>query len=317
MAQGPCRAPAPLKTPANAMEKQPHSLAPDADEQRDRTWGAAFLLGLTILTFAGQLMAFYSRTASAGVPLLSGLHEIDLMRFGAMPVDVDAVAREPWLLLSCVFVHFGIIHIGLNMMGLWGFTRVTEPAIGPARVVIAYVLSGIAGSVLTLVLSAVDAPGILGQLQRLILARPRGVFVVATTAGASGAVFGLMGLELGLLIRRRDSRWKAFAVEAVVFAVLFGFVVNTFPASKIAVNNAAHLGGLVSGVAFGLAFAGPRRWAPPWLGRGAAALCLLASVASLILAQLSPRWRTLDRTLTSLPGAATYAAGPSPSAVTR
>lgn len=269
----------------------------------ERPWAARFLLGLTLLTFAGQLMAFYSRNQRFSIPILSGLHEVDLMRFGGMPVDLEAVVREPWLLVSCVFVHFGVLHIGLNMMGFSSFARISEPAIGPARLVIAYVVSGIAGSVATIVLSAFDAPGVLGTLQRLILARPRGgIPFVATTAGASGAVFGVMGLVLGWLLRRRDSRWKTFAMEAVLFGVLFGFAANASPGSKIAVNNAAHLGGLLAGIAFGLVYAGGRRRAPSWLVNGGAALCVLACIGALVLAQLSPRWRTLDGTLSSLSG---------------
>jgi MYXO-CTERM domain-containing protein len=264
-----------------------------------------------VLTFVGQLMALFARNQGFSIPILSGLHEVDLMRFGAMPIDFEAVAREPWLLVSCVFVHFGILHIGLNMMGFSSFARISEPAIGPGRLLIAYVVSGIAGSVATIALSMFDAPGVLGSIQRLILASPRGVPFVATTAGASGAVFGVMGLVLGWLLRRRDSRWKTFAMEAVLFGVFFGFAANASPGSKIAVNNAAHLGGLITGILFGLAYAGGRRRAPSWVVNGGAALCVIVCVGSLILAQLSPRWRTLDGTLTELPGKppAEFAAG--------
>jgi MYXO-CTERM domain-containing protein len=274
---------------------------PEPIGRLERPWAAKFLLGLTILTFAGQLMALYARNHRFSIPILSGLHEVDLMRFGAMPVDLDAVVREPWLLVSCVFVHFGILHIGLNMMGFSSFARISEPAIGPGRLLIAYVVSGVAGSLATIALSAFDAPGVLGTLQRLVLARPRGIPFVATTAGASGAVFGVMGLVLGWLLRRRDSRWKTFAMEAVLFGVLFGFAANASPGSKIVINNAAHLGGLLTGILFGLVYAGGRRRAPSWLVNGGAALCVVACIGSLVLAQLSPRWRKLDGTLTILP----------------
>ncbi len=291
-------APAASAEPKPAARRWP----PEPIGRLERPWAAKFLLGLTLLTFIGQLMAFYSRDSRVSIPLLSGLHEVDLMRFGSMPIDLDAVLREPWLLLSCVFVHFGVLHIGLNMMGFASFARISEPAIGPGRLLIAYVVSGLVGSVATLALSAFDAPGILGAIQRLIIARPRGVPIIATTAGASGAVFGVMGLVLGWLLRRRDSRWKTFAMEAVLFGVFFGFAANAAPGSKIAVNNAAHLGGLLTGILFGLVYAGGRRRAPSWLVNGGAALCVIACIGSLVLAQLSPRWRTLDGTLTSLPG---------------
>ncbi|MCK6591442.1 MAG: rhomboid family intramembrane serine protease, partial [Polyangiaceae bacterium] len=156
-------------------------------------------------------------------------------------------------------------------------------------------------SAATIALSSFDAPGFLGILQRLISAQPRGVPYITTTLGASGAVFGMMGLVLGWLLRRRDSRWKTFAMEAVLFSVLFGFAVNASPRSTIVINNAAHIGGLLAGIVFGFVYAGGRRWAPPWLVNGGAAFCVLACIGSLILAQLSPRWRMVDQTLTSLP----------------
>jgi MYXO-CTERM domain-containing protein len=244
------------------------------------------------------MMAALSRNRDISAALFTGGYEIDLMRFGAMPLDPDIVAREPWLLLSCAFVHFGILHFGLNMMGFWSFARVAEPAMGSARLLVAYVAAGLAGSALTIVLAAADATSFLAEIQRLLLAR-RAVSVVVMTAGSSGAVFGVMGLVLGWLLRRRDSRWKTFAVEAVLFGVLFGFAANAAPGSKIAVNNAAHLGGLACGVVFGMVYAGRGRKAPPWVFYGSAALCLLACLASLLLAQLSPRWRLLDKTLSS------------------
>jgi MYXO-CTERM domain-containing protein len=273
---------------------------PEPIARLERPWAAKFLLGLTILTFVGQVMAEYSRRHRFWVPILGGFNEIDLMRFGSMPIDLEAVVREPWLLLSCVFLHAGLLHIGLNMMGFASFARISEPAIGPSRLLIAYVVSGLAGSLATIALSTFDAPGVLGTVQRLISARPRGIPVVSTTIGASGAVFGMMGLVLGWLLRRRDSRWKTFAMEAVFFGVLFGFAVNAAPGSIIIVNNAAHLGGLLTGILFGLVYAGGPRRAPSWLVNGGAALCVVACIGSLVLAQLSPRWRLVDRTIISL-----------------
>ena len=312
----PLASPSPSSTGTGAAGSRPAARRwpPEPIGYLERPWAAKFLLGLTLLTFAGQLMAFYSRNQSGfSIPILSGLHEVDLMRFGSMPVDLEAVVREPWLLLSCVFVHFGVLHIGLNMMGFTSFARISEPAIGPGRLLLAYVVSGLAGSIATIALSAFDAPGFLGTLQGLIIARPRGIPIVATTAGASGAVFGVMGLVLGWLLRRRDSRWKTFAMEAVLFGVLFGFAANASPGSKIAVNNAAHLGGLLTGILFGLVYAGGRRRAPSWLVNGGAFVCVLACIGSLVLAQLSPRWRTLDGTLTSLPGGPlSHSTGPEP-----
>jgi rhomboid protease GluP len=273
--------------------------APPRDSAgRDRVWAAQIILGLTSLTFAGQLMAAFSRDMTISKALFTGGNEIDHLRFGALPYDLEVVAREPWLLLSCVFVHYGILHFGLNMMGFWSFARVAEPAMGSARLLVAYVAAGLTGSVLTIVLAAADATSFLAGIQRLLAGRA--ALGVGATLGASGAVFGVMGLVLGWLLRRRDSRWKTFAVEAVLFSVLFGFAVNAAPSSTIVINNAAHLGGLACGVVFGMVYAGRGRKAPPWLVYGSAALCLLACLASLLLAQLSTRWRDIDKSFLTM-----------------
>ena len=104
----------------------------------------------------------------------------------------------------------------------------------------------------------------------------------------SGAVFGIAGLILGLLRRRRDPRWKQFATQTLFYTVLFAFM---FYEKGVRINNAAHAGGLCAGIALGWLF-GAGELAPArssgWANL-AAALGLLACFASLALCQLSPR----------------------------
>lgn len=229
------------------------------------------LLGLTTLVFAGQLADWSARGvmpvvfASAGESRAVGLGAI---RFGALPQIEEIFAAEPWRVLSAVFVHLSLLHFGLNMLALMSLARIAEPATGAARFVIAYVATGIIGFAASAGWSIVVS----GQ--------------GASTAGASGAIFGVMGLILGWLIRRRDPRWKSFAVQAVVYSLMFGVMIRA--------NNAAHLGGLIAGVGFGLVYAGGRRrWAEPLVNLGAA-LGLLLSVAALALALRSPLWRAIE-----------------------
>lgn len=236
--------------------------------------GTKLLIGLTLLVYAGQFAAQYSRGKE--ISLLGGGHKADIVRFGALDLRPDMVAEEPWRLLAAVFVHFGVIHVGMNLMGLMSLARVAEPAVGTARFTIAYVVTGIAGFAVTVLTGLISGQGAFGF-----------------TAGASGAVFGVMGLILGFMLRRRDPRWKQFAVQAVLFSVVFGFAVNSMNAGVL-VNNSAHLGGLGAGILFGLLFAGPRRAGSDLLVNVGAALALLACVASLALAQLSARWQRYD-----------------------
>jgi membrane associated rhomboid family serine protease len=230
--------------------------------------GTKIIIGLTLLVFAGQLAATLSR--GLGLPLLSGGNPADSLRFGALLIAPGAQAFEPSRLLSAVFVHYGLVHIGLNLLALVQLSRAVEPAIGTSRYLIAYVTTGIVGFATT-------------TAYVLITGSPPMMF----TAGASGAIFGVMGLILGWMIRRRDPRWRTFAVEAVFFSVLLGFGLNA-TGSGVVVNNSAHLGGLVCGVLFGVFYASPRaRRSDLWVNVGAA-VALAACVASLVLAQRSP-----------------------------
>jgi membrane associated rhomboid family serine protease len=229
------------------------------------------LLGMTSVVFAGQLLVALGRELSLGGLLLGG-NPVDAVRFGALaPGSAELLIGEPWRLLSAVFVHFGILHFGLNMLGLWYLGRMAEPAIGPVRFTVVYVATGLLGFATTTVYF-------------LIMGK------VALTAGASGALFGVMGLILGVLVRRRDPRWKIWATQAVLFSVLFGFAIRV-------ANNSAHLGGLAVGVLFGLVMASSAQTPAPRWQRVLAVAGLLGSAVSLVLAQLSPLWRALEQAL--------------------
>jgi membrane associated rhomboid family serine protease len=232
-----------------------------------------FFLGLTLLVYGGQLISVLEREAWGS--LLMGANIVDDLRFGAMLINpaIDMVApmtvleTEPWRTLSSVFVHFGFIHFAVNMFALVQLARLAEPAIGSVRFVIAYVTSGVAGFALTVVYV-----GYTGD--------------TTFTAGASGAIFGVMGVILGFLVRRRDPRWKTWAVQAVFYSLLFGVMLKA--------NNAAHVGGLIFGAVLGALFApGAPKPATRWQ-EALAIACLAACVISLVLAQLSPLWRIAE-----------------------
>jgi MYXO-CTERM domain-containing protein len=226
------------------------------------------ILTVTLLVFAGQLAAGWARSRT--IAIMPASHLADDLRFGALFVDEELVAAEPWRLLSAVFVHFGVLHAAMNLYTLVSFARFAEPAVGSARFLIAYVLTGIGGFAATLGWSV--AMGSTGF----------------PTAGASGAVFGVIGLVAGWHWRRRDPRWKELVLTAVVYVAL--------AASLVRVNNSAHVGGLVLGILLGVAFGRPEAGRRRIWTHALAAIGLLACVASLILSQLSPLWRQASRT---------------------
>lgn len=226
--------------------------------------GTKAIIGVTIVIFAFQTLATVAQKQS----IITGSSTRDALRFGAILVDTAAVATEPWRLISAIFVHYGVLHIGMNMLGLANLGRIAEPAVGTARFVIAYLFTGVIGFATT-VLYAHFSGGTFG-----------------TTAGASGAVLGMMGVVLGWLIRKRDPRWKDFAVQALFYGVLFGFAVNA-SSMGIMVNNSAHIGGLLSGTLFGIAFAGARPRSDLWTNL-VAGVAVVACVVSLVLPHWSP-----------------------------
>lgn len=195
--------------------------------------------------------------------MLGGVRPSEALRWGAL---FGTLGRdEPWRYLSAMFVHFGALHLGFNMMALWDFGRATELRLGSGRFALVFVGTGIAGFVVSDVWYAVSgAP--------------------ALTAGASGGLFGLIAALIGYLYAARDPAWKQYLVRVAVYAVIF--------ALALSVNNAAHIGGFVVGFAMGYAFyKEPSPWSRNKLFGAVAALLVLASFASIGLSHLSGVWR--------------------------
>ena len=145
-----------------------------------------------------------------------------------------------WRVVTSIFVHFGWIHIATNMWCLWNLGLLGEPLLGEFGMVAAYLLTGVAGNLL----SVATHPG---------FPDTGGVL----SAGASGAVFGLAGVLLMLLRspllpippfelkRLRRSVWYFALLNFIVDAGLW--VAHT----RLQVDNMAHLGGFLSGFALG------------------------------------------------------------------
>lgn len=145
-----------------------------------------------------------------------------------------------WRVVTAIFTHFGWIHIGTNMWCLWNLGLLGEPLLGEFGIVAAYLLTGVAGNLLSIAVHP--------QLP------DHGGFL---SAGASGAVFGLAGVLLMILRspllpipqfelkRLRRSVWYFALLNFVIDAGLW--VAHT----RLQIDNMAHLGGFLSGLAFG------------------------------------------------------------------
>jgi rhomboid protease GluP len=133
-----------------------------------------------------------------------------------------------WRLLSNCFIHFGIIHLMMNMYALFFVGLLLEPFLGKAKFITAYLLAGIMASLASL-----------WWHDNTI------------SAGASGAIFGLYGVFLALLSTNHIERSMRNGLLANIGVfVVYNLVYGSF---KGGIDNAAHLGGLVSGVLLGYA----------------------------------------------------------------
>jgi len=238
--------------------------------------GAKLVFAINLAIFAVQIGHAIGRWGMSA--LIFGGAPKEAVLYGAF--DLQLVFLEPWRVISANWVHFGIIHFGFNMLAVAQLSRIMEPAVGTYRYLIAYVLTGIVGF----------AASVAWYTFQFMQGPPEVAARIATipTAGASASLFGILGLILGFLWRRGDPRWKQFAGQTVFYALIFGFVIRA--------NNAAHIGGLLAGIPFGVLFA-PGAPQPSRLWQRALAVaCILISVGSLVAARTSPVFQaTLDK----------------------
>ena len=222
----------------------------------------------TAALLAGNLAVFVAMLAH-GAGLWHAPNDVQLAwgaNFG--PATRDG---EWWRLGTAMFVHFGLLHLAVNMWALWDSCRFVERLYGHGRFLAIYGAGGMAGNLFSL----------LAHGDR------------AVSGGASGAIFSAYGALLVWLWRERRQ------VHPVEFRWLFGGAA-AFAAATIAmgllipgIDNAAHLGGLVCGALAGRALARPisAQSPAPGVGRWVAAAAFLGVVIALGAALPAPAYR--------------------------
>jgi membrane associated rhomboid family serine protease len=133
-----------------------------------------------------------------------------------------------WRLITAPFLHYGLLHLGMNMLVLWFIGPPLEEYFGHARYLLVYVVSGLAGSAGALIWSP-----------------------DALTVGASGAIWGIMGAALVLEARRI----YVFGGQAMGLVVINGALTFLIPG----ISKGGHVGGFVGGALCALAFSSFRR----------------------------------------------------------
>lgn len=254
--------------------------APPPARRRRAQWAIApatyVLLGINILVFLAMVFLGVSPTSPTSKQLLI---------FGANYGPSVLLDGEWWRLVTAMFVHVGIVHLASNMWCLWNLGLLGEPLIGPFGMFAAYLLTGVAGNLLS---TAVHA-GVPGSPDG-----PGGI----VGAGASGAVFGLAGVLIVLLksplLPIPQIELKKLRRSVIYFALL-NFVIGAgtwLARTSIQIDNMAHLGGFLGGLALGIPMV-PRLGAPRVLfeRRRLLAICGMAFLLLLLAFWLHSFWR--------------------------
>lgn len=222
--------------PDSVWREVPVTRPPMEDHQdgrrAPRSWAAApatyLLVGINVVVFL--LMVFDGVSPT-------GPNSHQLIQWGAMQQDAVLNSGQWWRLITATFVHIGIIHLATNMWCLWNLGLLGEPLLGATGVLAVYMLTGTAGNLLSL---AIGSPH-------------------SVSAGASGAVFGLAGVLIVLLKSKYlpvpPAELKSLRRSVIYFAVLnFAIGAGTLflPNSIPKIDNMAHLGGFLLGLAIGV-----------------------------------------------------------------
>ena len=191
-------------------------------EATPRTWVTPTLIALNVAVWLLNLLSGLS-------PMSPSAQELAMWGGNFLPLTLE----QPWRLLSSMFLHGGIVHIGFNMWALWNTGRLAERFYGNTQFALVYLVAGIAGS-----------------LASLFFAARTGVSV-----GASGAIFGVVGCLLAALSTKAHKlppelakSMRSSMLTFVAFSLVLGFTAGF-------IDNAAHIGGLAGGYLMGMVMA--------------------------------------------------------------
>jgi len=208
---------------------------------------------VTSALVAANVLVFGVMVAASGhFPLARGFDTEGLVAAGA------SIGEPSWRWITAAFVHVNTLHIFMNMWVLAQIGVLSERAIGRGLFLATYVVTGAAGNAL-------------GTMLALAHHEQR------ASAGASGAIMGIFGVATVFAWLTHQREIARVLAKNVLFVLVIGFAVTA--GGAIAVDNAAHVGGLVAGALIGFARA---RWPRPVSGR--TDLLLVVGSAALVLA---------------------------------
>ncbi len=170
-----------------------------------------------------------------------------LIAYGAKVNGLINGQHQYWRFVTPMFVHVNLPHLLVNMYSLWMVGPYVEKLYGSAKFVVFWIVTGIAGVVASY-LTVIDHEPALGLFGRFIFKTHD-----TPSAGASGALFGLVGVLFVFGIKFRHELPEGFKrafgtgmLPIILINLFIGFLGRGF------IDNAAHLGGLVSGAALAM-----------------------------------------------------------------
>ncbi len=159
----------------------------------------------------------------SGVNIMSATPK-ELLELGGSRRN-EILNGEYWRLLTSMFLHGGMMHLFMNIFGIGITCSLIEPILGRWKTLMAYLISGVGASLMSIYWHD-----------------------NALSVGASGAIFGMMGVMIALLISKKD---KGFRGAYLIILGLYGGMSLLFGLLG-GIDNAAHMGGLLTGFAIGL-----------------------------------------------------------------
>ncbi len=182
-----------------------------------KPWATYALLGFTVLVYLGQMAGPY-------------LFGVDIVTSLAVKYGPLIAKGQLWRLVTPIFLHGSVLHIGFNMYALYVIGPALERFLGRTRFLLLYFLAGVGGNVFSL------------------------WFTPEPSLGASTAIFGLLAAE-GILVYTNAFLFPNArkTLSNLVTIAVVNFVIGLSPG----IDNWGHLGGFIFGGAFAW-FAGPR-----------------------------------------------------------
>lgn len=219
-----------------------------------RAWLTLGIIGANVLIFLAMLLS--------GVSVFQP-EVASLLKWGANQ-GLLTTSGQWWRLFTCMFLHIGIIHILFNMAVLWGIGQFMERLLGRAGYASLYVLAGLAGSIASMWWNP-----------------------YITSAGASGAIFGLYGGLIGYLLGGARDVPPEVARKLRKDALVFLGYNLIWGLTQRGLDMAGHLGGLVGGLTCGAVMARRLRTAGPETRSRIAIQVLAAGLAVLAVAAIA------------------------------